>query len=101
MNKLCAKDYTMNIRENPTTDSKIVGLLSKGQELPFLGFTKEEDYTWIKVPMGYIAYLDGVYLHLDDLSEDIGKKEQIKHWLDESLESTKQGIAQLKELIGE
>lgn len=95
MNKVLAKDYTMNIRQEPTTNSIIVGQLKKGLEMPLKGLITKDDYIWIIVDGGFIAYLDGVYLHLDNITEAYHKQEIID-WLDASLESTKAGIEQLK-----
>lgn len=98
MNKVLAKDYTMNIRQEPTTDSIIVGQLKKGSEIGLKGLITKEDYIWCIVDGGYIAYLDGVYLHLDDITSAYHKQEIID-WLDASLESTKAGIEQLKGML--
>lgn len=81
---------TMNVRENPGLNSKIISTGIPGLQLEVLEITNNIDgYVWFKTSIGYIANVDEVYLHCETYNTDANKvKEKMIQWLKDSLEST-------------
>ena len=75
------------MRRTPSLKGEVIEVKERNQIIPVLDMTEEIDgYVWFHVPGGYIANVEEVFLHAEDV-------------LDSSLKATSQTVNEIKKAL--
>ena len=90
------------MRRTPSLKGEVIEVKERNQIIPVLAMSEEIDgYVWFRVPGGYIANVEEVFLHAEryETGDNAKIRSFISDVLDSSLKATSQTVNEIKKAL--